>query len=97
VEFVYRAGPRELAMRVHERGVGETRSCGTGICAAVVAAATDTGEGADGVPWLVRVPGGCCRVTWRPDGELILRGPAVIVAEIDVDEGWLVDAVAHAR
>jgi diaminopimelate epimerase len=92
VEFVWRAGPRELVMRVHERGVGETRSCGTGICAAVVAAATATGEGADGTPWLVRVPGGSCRVTWRPDGELILCGPAVIVAEIDVDEAWLAQA-----
>src|SRR5262245_58472877 len=39
VEFVVRLGPRHLQMRVHERGVGETRSCGTGICAAAVAAA----------------------------------------------------------
>jgi diaminopimelate epimerase len=92
VEFAYRAGPRELVMRVHERGVGETRSCGTGICAVVVAAATASGEGADGVPWLVRVPGGSCQVTWRTDGELILCGPAVIVAEIDVDETWLAEA-----
>ena len=37
VEFVVRTG-RHLRMRVHERGVGETRSCGTGVCAAVVAA-----------------------------------------------------------
>jgi diaminopimelate epimerase len=97
VEYVYRSGPRELTMRVHERGVGETRSCGTGICAAVVAAATATGEGADGVPWLVRVPGGCCQVTWRPDGELVLSGPAIIVAEIDVDEAWLRSAAPAAR
>ena len=64
VEFVVREGPRHLVMRVHERGVGETRSCGTGICAAVVAAvATEDGSGADGTRWRVDVPGGTCPVT----------------------------------
>ncbi|NUV45190.1 diaminopimelate epimerase, partial [Streptomyces sp. CAI-24] len=33
VEFVVDRGPRHVAMRVHERGSGETRSCGTGACA----------------------------------------------------------------
>jgi diaminopimelate epimerase len=42
VEFVVRRGPGHIAMRVHERGSGETRSCGTGACAAALAAA---GEG----------------------------------------------------
>ncbi len=37
VEFVARRGPRHVAMRVHERGSGETRSCGTGACAVMVA------------------------------------------------------------
>jgi diaminopimelate epimerase len=45
VEFVRRVGPNHVRMRVFERGVGETRSCGTGACAAVVAAASAT-EGA---------------------------------------------------
>jgi diaminopimelate epimerase len=88
VEYILRAGPRHLLMRVHERGVGETRSCGTGICAAVVAAATTDGCAADGEPWRVDVPGGTCTVTWGPDG-VVLSGPAVIVAEIDVDDAWL--------
>ena len=39
VEFVVRRGDRHVAMRVHERGSGETRSCGTGACAVMVAAA----------------------------------------------------------
>lgn len=89
VEFVVRAGPRHLVMRVHERGVGETRSCGTGICAVVVAAATADGAGADGSVWRVDVPGGSCEVSWRPDGEILLTGPAVMVAEIELDEAWL--------
>jgi diaminopimelate epimerase len=89
VEFIATIGERHLRMRVHERGVGETRSCGTGICAAVVAAASADGTGRDGSSWRVDVPGGSCRVVWHPDGAIELIGPAVIVAEIDLDEGWV--------
>jgi diaminopimelate epimerase len=89
VEFVVRRGDRHLQMRVHERGVGETRSCGTGICAVAVATAEADGVGADGVPWRVDVPGGTCEVVWLPDGEVELTGPAVLVAEIEVDDEWL--------
>jgi diaminopimelate epimerase len=89
VEFVVGAGPRRLVMRVHERGVGETRSCGTGLCAAAVAAALHDGVGADGVAWQVDVPGGSCVVTWDEQAGVRLRGPAVLVGEIDVDEAWL--------
>ena len=45
VEFVVREGDRHVAMRVHERGSGETRSCGTGACAVGLAAAL--GDGAE--------------------------------------------------
>jgi diaminopimelate epimerase len=89
VEFVLRTGPRRLQMRVHERGVGETRSCGTGICAAAVAVAAADGVGADGQPWRVDVPGGTCEVVWHPDGEVELIGPAVLVAMVEVDDDWL--------
>jgi diaminopimelate epimerase len=89
VEFVVRRGPRWLQLRVHERGVGETRSCGTGICAAAVAAAHADGLDADGVPWRVDVPGGTCEVTWQPDGEVELTGPAVLVGTVEIDPGWL--------
>lgn len=88
VEFVTTVAPRELRMRVHERGVGETRSCGTGIAAVVVAAATAAGCGADGRGWQVDVPGGRCRVVWDETG-VELTGPAVIVADIDLDDAWL--------
>jgi diaminopimelate epimerase len=85
VEWVVRRGPRLLALRVHERGVGETRSCGTGVCAAVVAAvARSGGEGLD-EPWTVDVPGGRLTVTWLSAGPVLLSGPAVLVAEGEVD------------
>lgn len=86
VEFVVRVGPRHVAMRVHERGIGETRSCGTGICAAVAAS---EGAAPDGSTWRVDVPGGTCRVTWQTDGTIQLAGPAVIVGEIELDPAWL--------
>jgi diaminopimelate epimerase len=85
VEFVASIGPQHLHMRVHERGVGETRSCGTGICAAVVACAKTPG----GPPWRVDVPGGRCIVTWRADGEVELAGPAVLVGSIELAPEWL--------
>lgn len=73
-----------LRMRVHERGVGETRSCGTGACAAALAVRTWAGAGAPDV-WLVDVPGGTVRVSVLPDGHVELAGPAVLVAAADVD------------
>ncbi len=90
VEFVLREARRHLRMRVHERGVGETRSCGTGICAAVVASAiSDGASSGDGSQWRVDVPGGTCMVTWRADGTVLMSGPAVLVAEIDLAPAWL--------
>ena len=89
VEFVAIEAPRHLRMRVHERGVGETRSCGTGICAAVVAVASADGCGPSDQTWRVDVPGGTCHVVWRPDRGVELIGPALVVAEIELDEGWL--------
>src|SRR5207253_26471 len=89
VEFAVVVGPHHLAMRVHERGVGETQSCGTGICAVAGAAAIEAGDEADGSTWRVDIPGGTCTVQWRADGEVLLTGPAVLVAEIDIDDAWL--------
>jgi diaminopimelate epimerase len=93
VEFVVRTGARRLQMRVYERGSGETMSCGTGICAAAVALAagpaTDPTDDLAAGPWQVDVPGGTCSVAPGPDGVVELTGPAVLVAEIEIDDDWL--------
>jgi len=77
VEFVAPRGDRHIAMRVWERGVGETRSCGTGVCAAAWAVMRRDGVGR-GQTYRVDVPGGSLEVSERPDGVLILTGPAVL-------------------
>ena len=86
VELVRVTGPRSVAMRVHERGSGETRSCGTGAVAAAAAAAT--AAGGDGGAWTVDVPGGQLTVTLDAD-RAWLTGPAVIVAEGELAPAWL--------
>jgi diaminopimelate epimerase len=91
VEYVEQVGPQHLRMRVHERGVGETRSCGTGACAVVVSEVLRTASGR-GAPYRVDVPGGTLVVTWREDGHVVLEGPAVLVAEGELCEEWLRDA-----
>ena len=82
VEFVRAVGPGHIAMRVHERGVGETRSCGTGAAAAALATRFWSGV-EDLSPWTVDVPGGRLTVTPLPGQRVELAGPAVLVADGD--------------
>ena len=72
-------------MRVHERGVGETRSCGTGTVAAAVAALRHLG--AETGALAVRVPGGEVRSTVA-DAASFLRGPSVLVARGEIADDW---------
>ncbi len=84
VEFVQVVGEREVSMRVYERGVGETRSCGTGTCAVALATAERFGLTGD-TSWTVNVPGGAIRVDLDAAGNATMTGPAEIVAELVVD------------
>jgi diaminopimelate epimerase len=90
IEVVRLIGDHVIEMRVHERGSGETPSCGTGAVAAAVAAAEATGNrpGSGAGRWEVGVPGGTLTVTLSAGGS-VLTGPAVIVAEGEIDPGWL--------
>jgi len=87
VEFVVARDPLvedgvgRIRMRVHERGSGETLSCGTGAVAAALATRHWAGAGAPDA-WIVDVPGGTVRVgmAQRADGEHVtLSGPAELV------------------
>jgi diaminopimelate epimerase len=80
VEFVARRGEHHVAMRVHERGSGETRSCGTGACAVMVAASL-ADEAERGTPYMVDLPGGTLEIVWTEDDRVLLTGPAVLTAE----------------
>lgn len=79
IELVARRGERHVAMRVFERGVGETQSCGTGAAAVGLAAAHWAGDDS-GQEWRVDVPGGSLVIGFR-ESEMTLAGPAVIVAD----------------
>jgi diaminopimelate epimerase len=79
IEFVVRVGEAHVAMRVYERGSGETRSCGTGAAAVMVASALADGAARD-TAYRVDVPGGTLSATWTADDRVLLTGPALIVA-----------------
>jgi diaminopimelate epimerase len=70
-----------IVIRTYERGVGPTLACGTGACASA-AAAQAWGLAGDRVP--VRQPGGSAEVALG--ATVVLRGPATLVATVDVPE-----------
>ena len=85
VEFVKLLDNGELAMRVHERGSGETQSCGTGICAVALAATLRTKKSLP-INWVINPPGGRLTVDIDPHSNATLTGPAVLVADHDISK-----------
>ena len=78
-EFIRVVNPSTIKMRVWERGSGETWACGTGACAAVIAA-TENGFVEKGKDITVKLIGGDLVVNYT-DHEVILTGDAVLVYE----------------
>ena len=83
VEFVEILSNGELRMRVHERGSGETRSCGTGTCA-VALATTLKERKRPPISWVIHAPGGRLVVDIDAHFNATLTGPAVLVRDLDV-------------
>jgi diaminopimelate epimerase len=73
-----------IRLRVFERGVGETRACGTGACAAAVVSRL---QGLVDEKVKVSLPGGKVRIRWQgPDSPVKMTGPATLVYEGQVED-----------
>ncbi len=83
VEFVEFLEGNELKMRVYERGVGETQSCGTGTCAVALAATLKRGDRLPAT-WVIYPPGGRLEVAIDGHSNATLTGPAVLIREVDL-------------
>ncbi len=78
IEFARVTGPKDIKMRVWERGTGETLACGTGACATAVAAAL---TGRTGREVTLHLRGGDLDIRWGADNHVYMTGPATEVFE----------------
>ena len=76
VEFIQVLNKQEINFRVWERGVGETLACGTGACAALVAAVLNKKTDREVI---IHLPGGDLDIQWADDGHVYMTGPAELV------------------
>jgi diaminopimelate epimerase len=72
------SGPNSIRLRVWERGAGITRACGSGACAALVAAHR---RGLIGRRAAVELDGGMLDISWREDGHVLMTGPVALSFE----------------
>lgn len=79
VEFVEIVSKNEMNFRVWERGSGITQACGTGACAAVVAASLN-GYVQQKQPVTVHLQGGDLTITWDDKGDVLMTGGAEVIA-----------------
>ncbi len=79
----------DIRLRVWERGAGITRACGSGACAAVVAAHR---RGLSERRAIVRLDGGSLDIDWRADGHVIMTGPAALSFEGSFDSAFLAES-----
>ena len=84
VEFVQVLDNGELKMRVHERGVGETQSCGTGTVAVALAATLHQKKRLPS-SWIINPPGGRLKVDIDGHNNATLTGPAVLIKDVELD------------
>jgi diaminopimelate epimerase len=76
IEFISQLSEDSIRMRVWERGSGITVACGTGACAATVAAVR---AGLTGRKVNVHLDGGILNIEWRDDGGVTMAGPSSYV------------------
>jgi diaminopimelate epimerase len=79
VEFVQILSPKEAAVKVWERGCGETMACGTGACAVTVAGALHGLFPRE--PIAIHLPGGTLKIHWAETYHVMMTGPAVTVCK----------------
>ena len=85
VEFAQFLANGEINMRVYERGVGETQSCGTGICAVALAATIEKKKSLP-VKWVINPPGGKLVVEIDGHSNATLTGAAELIKEVALDQ-----------
>lgn len=85
IEFVKILAGNEIQMRVFERGVGETKSCGTGTCAVALAATIKSNINLP-IKWSINPPGGRLIVEIDGHSNATLTGPAVLVKDLQLDQ-----------
>lgn len=87
-EFIEVIDRTNLKMRVWERGSGETFACGTGACASVVSSVLN-GFCDKGAEVTVHLRGGDLRITYNEDETVIMKGPATLICDGDVDVSFI--------